>query len=701
MRNNIFFVMVVISQLIISVSAWAIPDSINYQGSLTDSENISLTGIYGMQFYLCDDLADGVCNWYEEQDVEVSDGTYSVLLGSVIPIPVSIFEIDSLYLEVRIHNGSEWEILSPRQLVTSTPYAIKAADAETLDGQHAADFAGVVHDHSGLAITSGAVAEERIAASIARDSEIMPIVLGGDGPGSGLDADLLDGYHEFAFQKQISGSCGNGYSIRAVNNDGTVVCEQDNLGITTETDPKIGTLSVGRWCATNGTLVNCIYETPASADHEHDADYVNVTGNTTTENLNVNSAFRIQNDIIFTGGKGLELAYNQSSNTGNIRSYDRTTNTWGKLYLGNGNVGIGTKNPTSPLTVQSSAPAVTLNTTGNVASYTIQKNSLNRWSLGWNDGSGYLYFYDWAAPGGTRMVIDDDTGNVGIGEASPAEKLVVAGNFRVQDNANNKAYRFRTSGDALDFDFYKENMYFSAYDAANNQSIIMLLHNERKNIGIGDTNPQNHVKLTVDSGSKAEAILAKGSSIGVVAYGGSYDFYANGTGANYGPFTGAHDVSFSNDFPYEILPGTIVSVTGETQVRMKKDGSVSLSSTLPSVELSNKANDKAVLGVLVKESFLPTDHWYDKNEGKRFGIVNALGEGRVWVTDVNGTIETGDYITTSSIAGYGQRQDDDLLHSYTLGKAIETVDWDAVSETVEFKGKDYNVYLIAVVYTSG
>ena len=79
MRNNIFFVMVVISQLIISVSAWAIPDSINYQGSLTDSENISLTGIYGMQFYLCDDLEDGVCNWYEEQDVEVSDGTYSVL----------------------------------------------------------------------------------------------------------------------------------------------------------------------------------------------------------------------------------------------------------------------------------------------------------------------------------------------------------------------------------------------------------------------------------------------------------------------------------------------------------------------------------------------------------------------------------------------------------------------------------------------
>jgi hypothetical protein len=73
----------------------------------------------------------------------------------------------------------------------------------------------------------------------------------------------------------------------------------------------------------------------------------------------------------------------------------------------------------------------------------------------------------------------------------------------------------------------------------------------------------------------------------------------------------------------------------------------------------------------------------------------------MWVTNTNGDIEAGDYITSSDIPGCGQRQDDDLVHSYTVGKAIETVDWDAVTETVEYQARQVKAYLIAVVYTSG
>lgn len=71
------------------------------------------------------------------------------------------------------------------------------------------------------------------------------------------------------------------------------------------------------------------------------------------------------------------------------------------------------------------------------------------------------------------------------------------------------------------------------------------------------------------------------------------------------------------------------------------------------------------------------------------------------MANINGEIQTGDYITTSNIPGYGQKQNDDLLHSYTLGKAIEDVDWDKVTETVEYNGEEYKIYLIAVIYTSG
>ena len=189
--------------------------------------------------------------------------------------------------------------------------------------------------------------------------------------------------------------------------------------------------------------------------------------------------------------------------------------------------------------------------------------------------------------------------------------------------------------------------------------------------------------------------------IGVDGHGSNYDFYAGGPGTNYGPFTGGHEVKLSEDFSSNIKPGVIVSVTGKAQVRRRDDGTVSLSSTLPTVKLSKVARDKAVFGVFVKEVPLPKDHWYGNREGERFATVNALGEGRVWVTNLNGNIEAGDYITTSDLAGYGQRQDDDIVHSYTCGKAIETVDWDSVTETVELNGNTYKAYLIAVVYTSG
>jgi hypothetical protein len=191
------------------------------------------------------------------------------------------------------------------------------------------------------------------------------------------------------------------------------------------------------------------------------------------------------------------------------------------------------------------------------------------------------------------------------------------------------------------------------------------------------------------------------SAYGVYASGGSYDFYAGGSGTNYGPFTGGHDVKLSEDFPANIKPGMVVSVTGKTQVRRRDDGTRSLSSTLPTVKLSKVANDKTVFGVFVTETPLHKKHWYEKKEGERFATVNALGEGRVWVTNINGNIEAGDYITTSNLEGYGQKQDDDVLHTYTLGKAIDTVDWDMVTETVDYNGRPVKAYLIAVVYTSG
>jgi hypothetical protein len=45
-------------------------------------------------------------------------------------------------------------------------------DADLLDGQHASSFAASSHPHSGADITTGTVADARIASTIARDSEV-------------------------------------------------------------------------------------------------------------------------------------------------------------------------------------------------------------------------------------------------------------------------------------------------------------------------------------------------------------------------------------------------------------------------------------------------------------------------------------------------------------------------------------------------
>ncbi len=188
---------------------------------------------------------------------------------------------------------------------------------------------------------------------------------------------------------------------------------------------------------------------------------------------------------------------------------------------------------------------------------------------------------------------------------------------------------------------------------------------------------------------------------GVVGKGNSIDFFADGAGTNYAPFTGAHEVRLSAEWQGEATPGLIVSATGVTAARTDEAGNISLSSTLPEVALADTASDKRVLGVVVREHEPFEGSWYTPGDGERFALVNALGEGRVWVCTANGEIEAGDYITTSAVPGFGQLQDDDLQHNYTVGKVIERVDWDAVTETVVHGGVTYKAYLVAVVYTCG
>jgi hypothetical protein len=106
--------------------------------------------------------------------------------------------------------------------------------------------------------------------------------------------------------------------------------------------------------------------------------------------------------------------------------------------------------------------------------------------------------------------------------------------------------------------------------------------------------------------------------------------------------------------------------------------------SLPIVSLSNVSNDGSVFGVVHELETGGTTR--NRNIGgintksrKMLGdnrvVVNSLGEGAMWVANTNGNLVSGDYITSSNVAGYGQKQDDDFLHNYTVAKITMDCDF--------------------------
>jgi len=162
-------------------------------------------------------------------------------------------------------------------------------------------------------------------------------------------------------------------------------------------------------------------------------------------------------------------------------------------------------------------------------------------------------------------------------------------------------------------------------------------------------------------------------------------------------FTGSHPTIIESS---EVISlGFIVESTGIIWANNQE----SISTAIPKVTLTNTNNSKKVFGVISSTS---SDYEgyvaaWGVGESESQITVNSIGEGKVWVTNINGNIENGDYVTTSEISGHGRLQDDDLLHNYTVAKCTEAVDWSSVSTTINHNGVDYKKYLIGCTYHCG
>ena len=80
-----------------------VPTLINYQGYLTDSSGNALSGKQSVNFRLCFTETGGLCLWEEEQLVEITEGVFNVQLGTENLLPPSVFNVDTIYLEIEIY----------------------------------------------------------------------------------------------------------------------------------------------------------------------------------------------------------------------------------------------------------------------------------------------------------------------------------------------------------------------------------------------------------------------------------------------------------------------------------------------------------------------------------------------------------------------------------------------------------------------
>ena len=284
-----------------------VPGQISYQGHLTDGAGNPLPDdTYAITFSLYN--ASDTLLWSETQnDVLVIGGIFNVQIGQdPIGNPFPAFD-GEMFLGVKVGSDAEME---PRQALSSVPFAIKAADADRLEGQNASQFAAVIHGHGWGEIGGIPVGFADGIDDTGILSETDPTV-----PES-----VKDGTSWTEILSRPAGlDDGDDVGITSWNDiqdmpagfaDGT----DDVGGITSETDPQVGDIKrfyVPSWNGselTSGAIYNALFlpdgwrvgigtENPQSRLHvnaAHDADGL-ILGPPTTEWAGETYRMRLRN----------------------------------------------------------------------------------------------------------------------------------------------------------------------------------------------------------------------------------------------------------------------------------------------------------------------------------------------------------------------------------------------------------------------
>ena len=330
------------------------------------------------------------------------------------------------------------------------------------------------------------------------------------------------------------------------------------------------------------------------------------------------------------------------------------------------------------------------------------------------------------------LKIDAANNRVGIGMTSPNSSLHVnlghaAGEQHIratQTSLSNSTagVRFGTgTWDAFIDHSHgsKDLMNFGFYRNSTRQVKMVLTHEGR--VGIGTVSANDADLVIKQSGDVNDS--SQTSGIRMIKYNNTNNWHFGLTGGtnfqfNYNnvqmgylarsdvgviSFTGQHRNIIKGITPEGIneLQGLIVSANTNKYIKINNgvetgSNAITINESIPIVSLSNVVIDKTCFGVIsasedpdVREdrigNFVTP---FEKEKGDTRVFINSLGEGAIWVSNIGGSLESGDYITTSTVKGYGQKQDDDILHNYTVAKITMDCDFDPVTQPVQVIKKD-------------
>ena len=468
-----------------AVAAGAVPGLINYQGRLTDSGGADLASEYKLSFALYDAVAAGTALWSEEQTVRVENGIYQVSLGAVSPLSGNIFASDQLYLELAVWNTdtAAWEIMTPRQRITSVGFALQAENAETLDGYTAAELDQSAHvndtdnPHQVTAAQIGAVTLadltwenlSGIPVDLADGDDVGVGTITGVTAGTGLsgggssgdvalniDVPLeLSGSTASTLTAIVKGSNnGNGYGVYgwSDSNFGIYGYSNNSAGVSginssTGNEGRLGTGQAAGWFQGDVHVINGSVgigtESPeAKLDVKNgsgsNAIYAESSGWTVQANSSTASGVSIA--ALSSGGDAVH-AEAAGVGTALLCSTSKQAAGWfqGDVHVMNGSVGIGTESPEAKLDVKngSGSNAIYAESSG----WTVQANSSTASGVSIAAlSSGGDAVHAEAAGVGTALLCSTSkqaagwfqgdvhvmNGSVGIGTESPEASLHIA-----------------------------------------------------------------------------------------------------------------------------------------------------------------------------------------------------------------------------------------------------------------------------------